>query len=102
MEATVRKEKWHVDRGIPLALIFAALTQLIVIVWGAASISARTAQLEGGQTQLYLAQKEAALIATAQTERVIRVEEKLNALTVSVSELKTIIQQQQPAAVVKR
>jgi hypothetical protein len=46
-------ERWHLQKGIPVALITGLLTQLAVIVWGAAILfnkvddhARRTAKLE--------------------------------------------------------
>tara|TARA_R100001086_G_scaffold249570_1_gene189774 strand:- start:1433 stop:1783 length:351 start_codon:yes stop_codon:yes gene_type:complete len=42
-----KKEEWHLNKGVPISLIFAIFVQTVGIVWWAASMDARVAALEG-------------------------------------------------------
>lgn len=42
-------EHWHLDKRVPIALIFAIFLQSVSAVWWAASISERMAQIERRQ-----------------------------------------------------
>ena len=49
------KENWHLDKKVPLALIFAMAMQLVGVVWVASSINERLLQLEA-QTSVFASQ----------------------------------------------
>ncbi len=72
---------WHLDRRVPLALIFAILVQTAGAFWWASSISSRVANLE---TQV--ANQAATNIPSV--ERMTRVETKLDAMREDVNDIK--------------
>lgn len=71
---------WHLDRRVPLALIVTILLQTGGIVWWAAGISARVDQLEKQHVSL-----------SPSTERIVRVETKLEAVFDAISEIKVLL-----------
>lgn len=73
--------KWHFDKRIPIALIFALGVQTATIVWWAATVSARIERLE-----------EKAANVGPQSERLTRVEVQLEVVKDGVSEIKRILQ----------
>lgn len=70
---------WHLDKRVPIALIFTIAAQTMAIVWWAATASARLDQLE---RQVNL--------SAPQAERVIRLEAKMDSLVESIGELKAL------------
>lgn len=83
---TSRSEKsekvWHLERGIPIATLLAMVVQTGAVVWWASGIDNRVAALEKNNS------------STAwQAEKIIRMDEKLNGVQSSISELKTVLQQ---------
>jgi hypothetical protein len=74
------EQEWHLDRRVPIALILALAAQTSAISWWAATVSARVDLLEHQ------------IVAIGpQTERIIRLEGKVDAITGSLWEIKTLI-----------
>ena len=46
---TERAEQWHLDKRVPIALIFAIMVQSASAIWWAAGISERMSQIERRQ-----------------------------------------------------
>ena len=46
------REQWHLDKRVPIALIFAILIQSVAAVWWAASISERVQHIEERQVEV--------------------------------------------------
>lgn len=76
---------WHLDRKVPISLIFAILVQTGGFFWWAASATERLTALE----------KKADLFAP-QSDRLTRVETKLEAVQEGVSEIKFILRRETP------
>ena len=75
------KEQWHLDKRVPLALIFTIAMQTAgLLIWGA-NLSTRVVQLE---TQI--------ASAAPQAERIIRLETKMDSIFGSLAEIKALIQ----------
>ncbi len=72
--------QWHLDRKVPLALIVTIIGQTIVAAWGASNLWTRVGELER-QMQT----------AAPQFERIIRLEAKVDGITGSLAEIKTMI-----------
>ena len=72
--------QWHLDKKVPLALIMTIIGQTVVAAWGASNLWTRVGELER-QMQ----------IAAPQFERIIRLETKVDGITGSLSEIKTLI-----------
>lgn len=72
--------EWHLDKKVPLAQITALAVQTCVIVWWAATMSARVDQLE---------QKAAS--SAPQAERVIRLDAKVDELIGRIAEIKGLV-----------
>jgi hypothetical protein len=81
--ASPEDRQWHLDKKVPLALIITIIGQTIVAAWGASNLWTRVGELER-QTQL----------AAPQFERIIRLETKVDGITGSLSEIKTLIGRQ--------
>jgi hypothetical protein len=82
MTETDRKyeREWHLDRKVPIALIVALAAQTSAVSWWAATLSARVDLLE----------RQVVAIAP-QTERIIRLESKVDVMTANLSEIKALI-----------
>ncbi len=72
---------WHLDRRVPLALIFAILTQTAGAFWWASSITARVTNLEA-----QVASQAAGNMPLV--ERMTRVETKLDGMREDVNDIK--------------
>jgi len=72
--------QWYLDKKVPLALIITIVGQTIVAAWGASNLWTRVGELER-QMQ----------IAAPQSERIIRLETKVDGITGSLSEIKALI-----------
>jgi hypothetical protein len=72
--------QWHLDKKVPLALIMTIIGQTVVAAWGASNLWTRVGELER-QMQ----------IVAPQFERIIRLETKVDGITGSLSEIKTLI-----------
>ncbi len=71
---------WHLDKKVPLALLFAIAVQSgVFIAWGS-SLNERVAQLE-----------RSAVAAAPQSDRLVRVETKLEAIGDAITEIKNLI-----------
>lgn len=71
---------WHIDKRVPLALLFAIGMQTCAALWWAAGITARVDVLERAQID-----------APRQTERLIRVETKVDSMQDDVKEIKRLL-----------
>lgn len=72
--------KWHLDRKVPISLIFAICLQTVGVVWMAASANERLNALE--QKMLVLA---------PQGDRLTRVEVNIEAIKDSLAEIKATL-----------
>jgi hypothetical protein len=75
-----REREWHLDRKVPLALIITIVGQTIFAAWAASNIWTRVGELEH--------KVEA---AAPQAERIIRLETKVDGITGSLAEIKTLV-----------
>lgn len=73
---------WHLDRRVPIALILTLMIQTGGALWWAATATARLEQVE----------KRIEMSAPV-TEKVIRVETKLEAISEAIQELKLLLRQ---------
>ena len=80
MAQDIDDNKWHLDKKVPLALMFTIACQTSAIVWWAAGINARVEQLE---KQLQLAAPHA--------ERIIRLEEKVTTIRDGIEDIKKLL-----------
>lgn len=71
---------WHLDKKVPIALILAIVLQTGGLVYWAGGVSERLTTLE-----------RQAATAAQQPERLVRVEEQLQAVKEGVTEIKTIL-----------
>lgn len=85
-EHTGEERRWHVNRGVPVALLISMtiffVTQISTTIWFAAKIDSRVDVLEKAQ-----------LAASPLAERMTRVEEKLGPLQQGINEIKTTLSQ---------
>lgn len=78
-----QNNKWHLDKRVPLALIFAILVQTIIVVSWLASLGERVNGLERARD------------ATApQGDRLTRVEVKLEGVQIGIDEIKRLIRRE--------
>lgn len=73
-------DSWHLDKRVPIALIATIIVQTGTIIWWAATTSARVEHLE-----------KKVEAAAPQAERLIRVEEKLSGVQLSLGEIKALL-----------
>jgi hypothetical protein len=71
---------WHLDKRVPVALIFTIFIQTSAIVWWAAGINARVEQLE----RQYL-------LTAPHAERIIRLEENVIGIKDGISDIKLLL-----------
>jgi hypothetical protein len=71
---------WHLDRKVPIALIVALAAQTGAVSWWAATLSVRVDLLERQVTTI-----------GPQAERIIRLESKVDGISGTLSEIKTLI-----------
>lgn len=86
MDDNEPESKWHVDKNIPLALIFAMIGQTICIVWWAAGVSYRVGDLE---------QRLNAQMPNA--DRLTRLEAKSEYVIETLKEIKGLLSVRRPA-----
>ncbi len=75
--------KWHLDRRVPLALIFSIIVQTIIVVSWLSTLGERVNQLERDRA------------ATApQADRLTRVEVKLENVQSGIDEIKRLVRRE--------
>ena len=75
---------WHLDRRIPIALIIALIIQTAGAVWWASALAQRVSALEEKQNT-------AAMVAPVQSDRLTRVETRVETIQRDVTEIKSDI-----------
>lgn len=75
---------WHLDKKVPIALIFAMAVQTGTFVWWAASLSERVNYLE-----------RSSLAAAQQPERIVRLETKVETIAEGILEIKRLLRREQ-------
>lgn len=75
-----RDAEWHLDKKVPIALIGTVVLQSVFFVWAASNLWTRVGELEHKVE-----------LSAPQFERIIRVETKMDGITVSLSEIKALI-----------
>ncbi len=71
--------EWHLDKRVPIALIITVVGQTMAAAWWAAVTTTRVDQLE-----------KQVVSAAPQTERIIRLEAKMDSVVEAVSDLKSL------------
>ena len=74
------EREWHLDKKVPIALIATLAAQTVVVVWWAASLSARVQSLE-----------HQALAIAPQAGQIIRLETKVDVINGTLAEIKAIL-----------
>jgi hypothetical protein len=74
------EREWHLDKKVPIALIATLAVQTVVVVWWAASLSARVESLE-----------RQALAIAPQAGQIIRLETKVDVINGTLAEIKAIL-----------
>ena len=72
--------QWHLDKKVPIALIFTIVAQTVAVVWWAAKADNRLDNLE-----------KAGSSGSAQAERIVRLETKMDSVVDAVTDLKVIL-----------
>jgi uncharacterized membrane protein len=83
----VSDEPWHLDKRVPVAMIFAILMQTIGIVWWAATIGADVAQLKTSDVRQDSRIESIQSIAGTQAVQLGRIEENTRATQAAVERL---------------
>lgn len=78
-----KEARWHVGKEIPIAMILTIAIQTAGIIWWAAGINSRVDMLERQVSS-----------AGWQAEKIIRIDEKLANVQMSVAEVKELIKEQ--------
>lgn len=73
--------EWHLDKKVPLALIGSIALQTVLIVWWASNASTRLDALEKKMDA-----------SAPQSERLVRVETKMDGLSDALKEVKSLLQ----------
>lgn len=74
------KEQWHLDKKVPIALIFAIVVQSFAAIWWAASVDARLTYAEDTVIKLTLNLDKTEDKANITNERMARVEGMLESI----------------------
>ena len=80
-DQTTGDRQWHLDKKVPIALIFSILCQSAVILWWASAINERVIALEK-------ANNAATATAPVQADRLTRVESKMESVQRDLTEIK--------------
>ena len=75
-----RDERWHLDKRVPLALVFTLVLQTFAIGWWASATSERVSTLERRMDA-----------AAPQADRLTRVEVKIETVQSGIEEIKQLI-----------
>lgn len=88
-------EPWHLDKRVPVAIIFALLVQTAGAVWWASAMSSNVASLREADTRLEAADVQIRLDATSRETRLrvvenslSRADERLIAIQEGINEIK--------------
>jgi hypothetical protein len=73
-------EPWHLDKKVPVALIFAIAMQTAGAIWWASAVNSRIAALEHGQLQV-----------SSVNDRLARMEERVIGLSEGIRDIKTAV-----------
>ena len=76
------EESWHLDKKVPIALIFAILLQTVAFAWWGATLTARVDFLER-----QIAENQ------GQGDRIVRLEEQMKYIAEGVTEIKMILRE---------
>ncbi|WP_213775135.1 hypothetical protein [Bradyrhizobium sp. dw_78] len=79
--------QWHVQKGIPISLLFALALQTGAFVWWASRTEQRVSDIEIRLNA-----------ASNQPERLARVEEKIDSANSGIADIKTYLRNNQKAA----
>lgn len=85
------RQRWEIDRHVPIALIFTLLVQGAGIVWWAAGITDRLSHVERHIEK-----------TLPQADRLTRVETKVDGIVDTLGEIKTAVQTRVTAVVAKK
>ena len=78
------QEQWHLDKKVPIAIILALMAQTAGAIWWASAMSQRVTALEAKENA-------AATVAPIQSDRLTRVETKVETIQRDVTEIKSDI-----------
>lgn len=81
---TEENQKWHLDKNVPVALIFVIVAQTSAFVWWAADINARVSGLEKRDTLTY-----------PYGERISRLETQTQNIAAGINEIKQLLRAKQ-------
>ena len=82
-DVPTQDKRWHLDKRVPLALIFALFCQTIAAAWWASNTDSRLSVLEKRVDA-----------AAPQADRLTRVEVKLETVQDGIDEIKRILRKQ--------
>jgi TolA-binding protein len=85
-------EHWHLDKRVPVAIIFAILLQTAGAIWWAATIQGRVSNNERGIANLDMRTDNMRNAAQAQAIQLGRIEEQITGLRNDVSRLIAVME----------
>ena len=88
------REPWHFDRRVPIALIAAIVLQTVAIVWWAATTDSRVANTERRVERIEANNERAQVNDALMSQRVTRVEERLDAALAILRDIQALIRDQ--------
>jgi hypothetical protein len=77
MQRPSHEDNWHLDRRVPVALIFAILTQGAVGIWWVSNIGAQVQEHEKRLTKFEEASARETQLLSSVNERLARIEEAI-------------------------
>ena len=86
------REPWHLDKRVPVALIFAILLQTGTAFWWAASINERVTTAEEEIERIDARQDQDREIAQLQAVQLGRIEEQINGLRNDIGRLLSVME----------
>lgn len=72
--------EWHLDKKVPISIIFVMLIQTFGVIWWSAKIDSRVENVE-----------KMTALASTQDSRIVRLETKMDTIFVTLEEIKNIL-----------
>ena len=89
------EQEWHLDKRVPIALIFALLVQTGGAVWWASTLQGRVGTVERDVGRLERQQGATSLAAQAQAVQLGRIEENMGAIRADIGRLLAVLERDQ-------
>ena len=89
---TYPKEQWHLDKRVPVAIIFAIFMQTAGAIWWASSIQSRVSSNERSITRLTDSSEELREAVHEQAVQLGRIEEQITGLRSDIQRMLDVIE----------